>query len=113
LNQLYYSKELQNFLDDDDSRILEVLTTNHQFTLEEHQRNAWVKQIQILKKEFKNLENEFMKMKFDLAELLPKEGKKSKLNFEQNNYSEISKHVKYGDGEDIYVKDLDGGEIVF
>jgi len=66
-------------------------------------------------KQLKNLENEFMRMKFDLAELLRKEGKNSKLDSSSlSNYPDIEKHVKFSDDEErIYVKDTDGREIVF
>jgi len=66
-------------------------------------------------KKIKNLENEFLRMKFDLAELLRKEGKKSKLNSSTlSKYPNLEKHVKYGkDKESIYIKDSDGGEIIY
>ena len=65
-------------------------------------------------KQLKNLENEFMRMKFDLAELLRKEGKKSKLNLSSlSEYSDLGKHVKYGSGENIFIKDIDGREIIY
>jgi len=53
-------------------------------------------------KQLEKLEKEFMKMKFDLAELLRKEGKKSKLNSSSlSKYPDLKKHVKYGDKEEI------------
>ena len=55
------------------------------------------------------LENEFMRMKFDIAELLRNSGKNS--NF--SNYPTIQKYVKYGDGENIYIKDNDGSELIY
>ena len=64
-------------------------------------------------RQLKNLENEFMRMKFDLVELLHKEEKNSKLYYNQNKYYTITKYVKYSDSEIIYVKDLDGGEIIY
>jgi len=53
----YYSQNLSNFFTDESSFILGELTKHHEFDLEEQQRNAWIKQIEILKKEFKELEN--------------------------------------------------------
>jgi len=72
-------------------------------------------QIEIQSKELKNLQNEFMRMKFDLAELLRKEGTKSKLNSSSlSKYPVLEKHVKYSeDEENIYIKDNDGGEIIY
>ncbi len=40
MNRAYYSKNLIEFLVDDNSHILGELTKNHQFALEEQQRNA-------------------------------------------------------------------------
>lgn len=51
MSRSYYSKPLTQFLADDTSHILGELTKNHQFNLEEEQRNAWIKEIDILKKE--------------------------------------------------------------
>lgn len=39
---------------DDESYVLGELTKNHQFALEEQQRNAWIKEIEILKNQLKN-----------------------------------------------------------
>jgi len=65
-------------------------------------------------KQLRNLENEFMRMKFDLAELLRKEGKNSKLNSSSlSKYPNLEKHVKYGNGENIFIKDIDGDEIIY
>jgi len=66
-------------------------------------------------KQLRNLENEFMRMKFDLAELLRKEGKNSKLNSSSlNKYPDLQKHVRYGEDENsIYIKDNDGKEIIY
>ena len=45
----YYSKQLEYFLGDDDRRIFGELATNHQFELDELQKNSWIEQIKILK----------------------------------------------------------------
>ena len=57
MGRAYYSKELQEFLSDDNSRIIGKLTSNHQFALEEQQRNAWIQQIEILKNELHGLDS--------------------------------------------------------
>lgn len=57
MGRAYYSKPLQEFLSDNNSRILGELTNNHQFALEEQQRNAWIKQIEILKNELHGLDS--------------------------------------------------------
>ena len=58
MGRAYYSKELSEFLTDDNSRILGELTNNHQFSLEEQQRNAWIQQIQQQKFGFNNVLNQ-------------------------------------------------------
>jgi len=64
-------------------------------------------------KQLKNLENEMMRMKFDLAELLQNAGKNSQLSSNFSGYPIIHKHVKFGEDEEgVYIKDNDGGEIV-
>jgi len=62
-------------------------------------------------KQLKNLENEFMRMKFDLAELLSREEKKSR-PFSLTEYPDLRKHVKYGENGSILIKDIDKGEII-
>jgi len=70
-------------------------------------------QTEIQSKQLKNLQNDFLRMKFDLAELLRKEGKKSKLNSSIKKYSELQKYVKFDDTSDsVFIKDVDDSEIV-
>lgn len=52
MTRSYYSQNVSNFLTENNSFILGELAKNHQFTLEEQQKNAWLKQIEILKNEF-------------------------------------------------------------
>ena len=49
MDKSYYSNSIQNFLKDDENRILGNLTRNHEFALEDLQKNAWLAQIRILK----------------------------------------------------------------
>jgi len=51
MNRAYYSAPVDKFLNDDNDQILGELTRHHQFALEELQRNAWILQIFILKKQ--------------------------------------------------------------
>ena len=52
MNRAYYKNSITEFLKEDSSLILGELSLNHtNRSLEDLQRNAWVKQIQILKKE--------------------------------------------------------------
>lgn len=48
----YYYNTIQNFISDSSERILGNLAQAHQFALEDRQKNAWLKQIQILKNNF-------------------------------------------------------------
>ncbi len=58
MRRAYYSVGVCDFLVEDESRILGILTQNHGFALEELQRNAWMAQIVILKEQFRELEDE-------------------------------------------------------
>ncbi|MDF2188396.1 DUF2075 domain-containing protein [Paraflavitalea sp. CAU 1676] len=49
MTRSYYSNSIFNFLTDDSDRILGQLIRNHHFAAENLQRNAWIKQIEILK----------------------------------------------------------------
>ena len=53
----YYSQSLEDFFTDNTDFILGKLTKNHQHDLEEQQRNAWIKQIDILKNELHGLDS--------------------------------------------------------
>jgi hypothetical protein len=55
MNRAYYAATSEQFLNDDSSLILGELTKNHQFALEDLQKNAWISQINILKNEITNL----------------------------------------------------------
>jgi len=50
MNRSYYSACFGNFLDTSPDAILGELTKHHSFTLEHNQRNAWLEEINILKK---------------------------------------------------------------
>ena len=65
----YYSKELQEFLTDDGSRIIGELTNNHQFALEEQQRNAWIQQIEILKNELHNFDSGHIMFEYSIPRM--------------------------------------------
>lgn len=49
----YYSNSISAFLNDDIDKILGLLIRHHNFAVENLQRNAWIKQIEILKNELK------------------------------------------------------------
>jgi hypothetical protein len=49
MTRSYYSNTISHFLNDDSDKILGQLIRNHDFAAENLQRNAWIKQIEILK----------------------------------------------------------------
>lgn len=55
LSRSYYSAPILKFLEDDPDRILGEIVRNHSYALEELQRNAWLSQIAILKRELFHL----------------------------------------------------------
>lgn len=51
----YYSQNISDFLTEDNNYILGILSKNHTFAQETQQRNAWQKQIEILKNELNGI----------------------------------------------------------
>jgi predicted metalloenzyme YecM len=49
MNRAFYSDSISNFLDSSSEEILGILALNNQFALEQTQRDAWLKEIEILK----------------------------------------------------------------
>lgn len=54
-NRAYYSKPVGEFLLEKTDQILGVLCRNHSFSVEDLQKNAWIEQIKILKKELSQM----------------------------------------------------------
>jgi len=50
MQRSYYSNTAEAFLKDTESSILGKLARHHEFALEDLQKNAWIVQIEILKK---------------------------------------------------------------
>ncbi|MGM0946218.1 MAG: DUF2075 domain-containing protein [Bacteroidota bacterium] len=55
MQRSYYSNSIPEFLNDNHDRILGQLTRNHDFSADKLQRNAWIKQIEILKVELASI----------------------------------------------------------
>jgi hypothetical protein len=55
MKRSYYQNSTANFLTEDSNSIFGQLSINHQHTLEDLQKNAWIKQIEILKAATQNL----------------------------------------------------------
>lgn len=49
MTRSYYSNTFSDFLNDDSDKILGQLIRNHDFAVENLQRNAWIIQVEILK----------------------------------------------------------------
>ncbi len=54
MKRAYYSNSVNGFLSDDNSKILGILTLSHSHSLEDLQKNAWKKQIEILKESLRD-----------------------------------------------------------
>ncbi|MEN9549548.1 MAG: hypothetical protein RIR12_2139 [Bacteroidota bacterium] len=72
MKRSYYSNNIHAYLNEDEEKILGNLSINHAFALESAQKNAWKKQIQILKKSLKDFSNG--KLYFEFA--IPRMGKR-------------------------------------
>ncbi len=69
MQRAYYSTQIRNFLVDDESKILGVLTRNHAFALEELQRNAWISQITSLKEQLRELQDAHILFEFSIPRM--------------------------------------------
>ena len=72
MNRAYYRNSISNFIADDENSILGQLNLNHtNRSLEELQRNAWIKQIKVLKDQLEDFEGSIY---FEFA--IPRMGKR-------------------------------------
>jgi len=55
MNRAYYQNSIRDFIEDDESYILDQLTEHHHFNLDQSQRYAWKAQVHDLKEELRNL----------------------------------------------------------
>ncbi|MGZ5551881.1 MAG: hypothetical protein ACXWE7_13955 [Nitrososphaeraceae archaeon] len=69
----YYSDNIVQFLKSQNNWILGKLVNNHQFELKEQQRNVWIKEIEILKEEFKDLTSAYVIFEYSI----PRMGKRA------------------------------------
>ena len=72
MKRCYYSSSILNFLCDDETKILGELSLHHRFALEDLQKNAWLKQIRILKDSLKSFHSGHIYFEF----LIPRMGKR-------------------------------------
>ncbi|MFA6471148.1 MAG: DUF2075 domain-containing protein [Candidatus Latescibacterota bacterium] len=60
MSRFYYKNRIHDFLVDSTSFILGKLTSNHEFSLEEQQKNSWVTQIELIKGWFRDTPGEII-----------------------------------------------------
>lgn len=72
MSRAYYSASVDKFKNDRDDLILGELTRNHQFALEDLQRNAWIAQITILKNSLSLLQDSHIAFEY----AIPRMGKR-------------------------------------
>lgn len=72
MTRSYYSNAILDFLKDDETKILGKLSLHHNHALEDLQKNAWIKQIEILKETLK----EFRKGQIYFEFSIPRMGKR-------------------------------------
>ena len=69
MTRSYYSNTISNFLQDDETRILGQLSLHHNHALEDLQKNAWVKQITILKDTLQSIDNGQIYFEFSIPRM--------------------------------------------
>lgn len=72
MKRAYYSVPVDQFLKDDPDLILGELTRNHQFALEDLQRNSWISQINILRSVLHELSSSYIAFEY----AIPRMGKR-------------------------------------
>ena len=69
MTRSYYSNTISDFLKDDETRILGQLSLHHNHALEDLQKNAWVKQITILKDTLQSFDNGQIYFEFSIPRM--------------------------------------------
>ncbi|UZD22292.1 DUF2075 domain-containing protein [Algoriphagus halophytocola] len=69
MQRSYYSNTISEFIKDNNDKILGQLIRNHDFAADILQRNAWVKQIEILKKELASINNGQIYFEFSIPRM--------------------------------------------
>lgn len=69
MTRSYYSNTISDFLKDDETRILGQLSLHHNHALEDLQKNAWVKQIAILKDTLQSIDNGQIYFEFSIPRM--------------------------------------------
>ncbi|MFN5380150.1 MAG: DUF2075 domain-containing protein [Bacteroidota bacterium] len=69
MTRSYYSNTISHFLNDDSDKILGQLIRNHDFAAENLQRNAWIKQIEILKSQLSDFKHGQIYFEFSIPRM--------------------------------------------
>lgn len=69
IERAYYSSPVPAFLTEDAQKILGILTLHHGFTLEEKQRDAWLKEIEILKESLSLLTQGYILLEYSIPRM--------------------------------------------
>jgi hypothetical protein len=69
MTRSYYSNSISDFLQEDETKILGQLSLHHSHTLEDLQKNAWIKQIEILKTTLKDFEKGQVYFEFSIPRM--------------------------------------------
>ncbi len=69
MTRSYYSKAITGFLQDNETRILGELSLHHNHALDDLQKNAWIKQIQILKNTLQNFDSGQIYFEFSIPRM--------------------------------------------
>jgi len=69
MTRSYYSNTISDFLSDDNDKILGQLIRNHDFAAENLQRNAWIKQIEILKSQLSDFKRGQIYFEFSIPRM--------------------------------------------
>jgi len=69
MERAYYHNTVEKFLIDELNSILGVLVRNHEFSLEEQQRNAWQYQISLLKEALSTYKNGYIFFEFSIPRM--------------------------------------------
>ncbi len=65
----YYSGNIASFIDQDCDHILGILTRQHQFALDDLQKNAWVEQIGILKRNLWEFQQGYILLEYSIPRM--------------------------------------------
>ena len=69
IKRAYYSNTISSFLKDNSSKIIGELSIKHDFSVDELQKNAWIKQTELLKKAFHGHSDGYIYFEFSIPRM--------------------------------------------